>query len=180
MNTRPRSTGQEHPHLPDFEKAAAHARETFAALPLSGPLSGPVSLATIQNHLESVRGRRIVIREIQVLNDTSICGLWFGLEDVDMIFHAATTGQVHRQQIVLHEFSHILLNHEHEEYRAEVFGALFPELEPDTVVRALLRSREGSPREMAAEVLADLLADRIRVSSSHAGHQPHRFGEVFG
>jgi hypothetical protein len=176
MNSSHRSPAQEYRYLRDYEKASANAHDTFAGL----SLSGPVSLESIQSHLESLRGRRIIVQEMAALDNSSICGLWFGLDDVDLIFHAATTGEMHRQQIVLHEFSHILLNHEHEEFRADAFAGLFPDLEPDTVVRALHRGKHGNATEMAAEVLADLLAEQIRTSGAHVRRQPHRFTEVFG
>lgn len=74
----------------------------------------PVSLWSIQSHLETASGRKIVIKPMDSTPTDKVCGLWFGLDSMDLIFHAPAASGVHRQQIILHEFAHMILRHEQE------------------------------------------------------------------
>ncbi|QCB96571.1 hypothetical protein E5206_06215 [Arthrobacter sp. PAMC25564] len=142
-------------------------------------LPDTVSLDTIRRYVETLRGRRVVIRETSDLNGSDVCGLWFGLDDMELIFHASAAQGLHRDQIILHEFSHILLNHEQEDFPAAQFQGIFPQLDGNAVLRALQRSGQGSVTEMSAEILADLLAERIRLSGP-SSKRLKKFDEVFG
>jgi hypothetical protein len=159
----------------DYDAARSRARETEASL----SLSEPVSPASIQAHLERQRSRKIVIKPIEGATD-KVCGLWFGLDHMDLILHARAASEVHRQQIVLHEFAHMILHHEQDIVSAEYAGAFFPDLDPERVVRALKRTDFLNEFEVAAELLADRLAARIRRSQDRSGGQPGNFGSVFG
>ncbi len=159
----------------DYDAARSRAREAEAGL----RLSEPVSLASIQAHLERQRGRKIVIRPIEGATD-KVCGLWFGLDYMDLILHARAASEVHRQQIVLHEFAHMVLRHELDTVSAEYAGTFFPDLDPERVVKALKRTDFLDELEVTAELLADRLAARIRNSQDRAGGQPGNFSSVFG
>ena len=159
----------------DYDAARSRAREAEASL----RLSEPVSLASIQKHLELQRGRKIVIKPIEGATD-KICGLWFGLDHMDLIMHARAASEVHRQQIVLHEFAHMVLRHEQDIVSAEYAGTFFPDLDPERVVKALKRTDFLDELEVTAELLADRLAARIRNSQDRSGGQPGNFSSVFG
>jgi hypothetical protein len=143
-------------------------------------LAEPVSLASIQSHLEATNGRKIVIEPIEGTPTDKVCGLWFGLDDMDLILHAKAASEVHRQQIVLHEFAHMILRHDQEVVTHDYAKVFFPDLDPERVVTALKRSDFFNELEVTAELLADRLAARIRRSHVPPATQPANFGEVFG
>ncbi|HEX9089108.1 MAG TPA: hypothetical protein VF867_16580 [Arthrobacter sp.] len=143
-------------------------------------LAEPVSLQSVQTHLEASTGRPIVIRPIGNTRTDKVCGLWFGLDDMDLILHAQAASDVHRQQIVLHEFAHMILRHDQEELSFDYAKAFFPDLTPDRVIRALKRTDFFDELEATAELLADRLAARIRRSQRQDSVQPKNFGRIFG
>ena len=159
----------------DYDAARSRAREAEASL----SLSEPVSLASIQAHLERQRNRSIVIKPIEGATN-KVCGLWFGLDHMDLILHARAASEVHRQQIILHEFAHMILRHEQETMSAEYAGTFFPDLDPERVVKALKRTDFLDELEVTAELLADRMAALIRRSQDRAGGQPGNFSSVFG
>lgn len=156
---------------------AARARAQAAEESLNLP--HPVSLVSLQRHLEKRRGTRIVIQPMDGATD-KVCGLWFGLDDMDLILHAPAASEVHRQQIVLHEFAHMILRHEQQDVSLEYLRNIFPDLDPDRVVKALKRTDFMDETEVTAELLADRLAARIRASQAGTAGQPANFGAVFG
>jgi hypothetical protein len=143
-------------------------------------LSEPVSLSSIQAHLEAMNGRRIIIKPIQGTPTDKVCGLWFGLDDADLILHAKAASEVHRQQIILHEFAHMILRHEQEDLPHDYAKTFFPDLAPERVVSALKRTDFFDELEVTAELLADRLASRIRRSKQRPDMPPGNFGAVFG
>jgi hypothetical protein len=160
----------------NYAAARASAQEAEEQL----DLPNPVSLGSVHRHLEKLRSRRIVIQPMPNAPADKVCGLWFGLDDRDLILHATAASEVHRQQIVLHEFAHMILHHEQEVVSPEYAGTFFPDLAPDRVISALKRSVFMDEFEVAAELLADRLAARIRASQAEAAGQPGNFGAVFG
>ncbi|MET4143793.1 hypothetical protein [Arthrobacter sp. UYCo732] len=161
-----------------MDYGAARERAKSAELQLN--LREPVTLQSTHRHLEKMRGRQILVQPMDNPDD-KVCGLWFGLDDVDVIFHAHAASEVHRQQIVLHEFAHMILRHEQEEISPEVVRNFFPDLDHDRVIKALKRTDFLDEFEVTAELLADRLAARIRQSQRRsAGGQPGAFGTIFG
>lgn len=128
-------------------------------------LRGPVTLESVQTRLEAIRGRPIVVREMPRAAATGICGLWIAVEDRDLVFHAPARSALHRQQIILHEFAHIILRERGDVPTDPVPSALFEDLDPGTVVSNLAaRSTYDNVEELAAEMLADRLARAIRTT----------------
>ena len=160
----------------DYGAARARAQKAEETL----ELNEPVSLRSTQQHLERLRGRKIVIQPMDGMPTDKVCGLWFGLDHMDLILHAPAASEVHRQQIVLHEFAHMILRHEQEVLPSEYARSFFPDLDPDRVVTALKRTDFLDEFEVTAELLADRLAARIRRSLRRTGGQPGNFGPVFG
>lgn len=157
------------------------ARERARTAELNLNLSEPVTLQSAHRHLEKMRGRKIEIQAMDTSPTDKVCGLWFGLDDLDLILHAKAASDVHRQQIVLHEFAHMILRHEQEELSPDVARNFFPDLDQDRVVKALKRTDFLDELEVTAELLADRLAARIRQSQRRtAGGQPGAFGTIFG
>jgi hypothetical protein len=155
------------------------ARERAHAAEDQLNLLEPVSLRSIQSHLEMASGRKIVIKPMDNTPTDKVCGLWFGLDRLDLIFHAPAASEVHRQQIILHEFAHMILRHDQEVISHDYAKVFFPDLDPQRVITALKRTDFLDEFEVAAELLADRLAARIRRSLQGPG-QPGNFGAVFG
>lgn len=109
-------------------------------------------------HLEKRRGRPIVIEPMPRQAGREICGLWIETHEMDFIFHAGAASLHHRHQIILHEYAHMLLNHHEHGSSSRSVAALFPDLDPETVTRALSRGDITTRMESEAEALADMLA----------------------
>ena len=137
------------------------ARNAFDRLQL--PVQ--VTLESLTRHVEKIRRRPIMIVQSEKLTGMNICGLWIPREKVDVVYHSAAQGTLHRQQLILHELSHMILRHD-ERVEASWQGVkVFRELSGEVVAKALARGDFRSDLEAAAEHLADLLAAAIRESS---------------
>ena len=147
-------------------------RERAAAAFSTLALPTRVSILSIVSLVEASRNTRISITTSPLLNGTEICGLWLPRENDDLIFHAETDSEHHRQQIVCHELSHMILRHD-EVAGPTLHGVL---LKADGPVSAFGRSDFRDEFELAAEALADLLTSAIRTSTK----EPEGFEGVFG
>lgn len=137
------------------------AYEAFECLHLPAHLT----LGLLIRHIETLRGRRIVIVETAKLSGMKICGLWIPREDVDVIYHSVTRGDLHKQQMILHEVSHMILRHDELDGATWQGVKVFQQLSGEVVVKALARGDFRSDLEATAEHLADLLASALRGSS---------------
>lgn len=148
------------------------AAEAFQSL----RLPTHVTLAALIAIVAARRRRRIEIEATDILNGTSVCGLWLSTDTREIVLHAVTDSVLHRQQFVLHELGHMILRHDELGVSSEYAAALFPNLNGEMVSRALARSSFVDDMEAAAETLADLLAGAIRESTQ----EPKSFEQVFG
>ncbi|GAB4098647.1 hypothetical protein [Sinomonas halotolerans] len=138
-----------------------------------------VTFESLRELLEEDRGKRIVIRPVRHLGQDRVSGLWLSLPRTDLILHAETASELHRQQIILHEFAHMVLDHGLREDGTQ-FAALLPELDPEVVARCLARCQDHSHEEVAAEALADLFAAAIARTRRASRDEPLNFRGVFG
>ncbi|WP_322411168.1 ImmA/IrrE family metallo-endopeptidase [Microbacterium invictum] len=122
------------------------------------------------------RGRPLRIVELADLSDRDgICALWLVRDTEDLVIHARSESTLHRQQFVLHELAHIILDHGRDD-AADCADPLLPDIAPSTRRRLLRRQDLVTADEIAAESLADHLAAAIRGSVMHES----RFLEIFG
>lgn len=138
------------------------------------------TLNFIHGKLEDQRGRSITIAEVPGLSGAELCGLWIICSDRDVILHAPVKSAWHRQQIILHEFSHMILRHDLDGQGGELINHFVPDLEDEHVLRALARSSYSDDAELTAETLADQLATRIINSDAGTQPEPLDFRKVFG
>lgn len=138
------------------------------------------TLQFIHAKLEEQRGRTITVAEVPGLAGTELCGLWLICADRDIVIHAPAKSTWHRQQIILHEFSHMILGHDLKTKGGERFSSLLPDLDEEQILRTLARSSYADDAELAAEALADQLATRIINSDVGAEPEPLAFRKVFG
>ncbi|WP_344739187.1 hypothetical protein [Microbacterium awajiense] len=138
-------------------------------------LDDSFSLDELVGALERRRGRPLRIVELADLSDREgICALWLMTDKEDLVLHARSESTLHRQQFVLHELAHIILDHGHDD--ADGPDALLPDIAPSTRRRLLRRQDLVTAEEIAAESLADDLAAAIRGSVIHES----KFLEIFG
>lgn len=134
------------------------------------------SLDELVHAVERRRGRPLRIVELSDLSDgEGICALWLMTDVEDLVLHARSESQLHRQQFVLHELAHIILDHGHDD-DCDGADALLPDIPVSTRRRLLRRQNLVTAEEIAAESLADELAAAIRGSVMHES----RFLEIFG
>lgn len=156
----------------EARKIARRAERRFG-LPLDA------TLHFIQDKLEVERGRPIIVDELPGLSGSELCGVWLICADRDIVLHAPVKSSWHRQQIILHEFSHMILHHDLEVSSEELATAFLPDLDVE-VLRALGRSSYTDDVEFTAEALADQLATRIINSEVSSLPEPLAFRRVFG
>lgn len=126
--------------------------------------------------IQELRGRRVRIAELTSLNhQDGICGVWLVTESEDLVLYARSDSHLHRQQFILHEFAHMILDH-CEVGECEMVDVLLPDIPPRTRARILRRQDLDSEMEIAAECLADRLAAGIRGSALATS----RYLEIFG
>lgn len=122
------------------------------------------------------RQRPLRIVELAELSDRDgLCALWLMTNSEDLVLHAHSESPLHRQQFVLHEVAHMILDHDDGPGVATP-DLLLPDIEPQTRRRLLRRQDLSTDEEAAAELLADHLAAAIRVSA----FQESKFLEIFG
>ncbi len=138
------------------------------------------TLDFIRQKLESQRHRGISIVEIPGLSGSEVCGMWLVCADRDIVLHAPAKSAWHRQQIILHEFSHMILHHDDHVADADTASKVLPDVDAAHVLRALTRSSYDTEAELTAEVLADELASRIIKGAASSSPEPLAFREVFG
>lgn len=141
-------------------------------------LPNDATLRFIHGKLETQRGRTITVAEVPGLAGTELCGIWLVWEDQDVVLHAPAKSIWHRQQIILHEFSHTILGHDLQGLGGGLVNNPLPE--GVRLLRTLTRSSDSDDSELAAETLADQLATRIINSEVGAAAEPLAFRKVFG
>ncbi|MEV6809974.1 hypothetical protein [Streptomyces sp. NPDC051132] len=143
----------------------------------------PVTIDALCAAIEQRSGRRLALSPLPEQAGTAgLCGLWISLGDTDHIFYEASTNAFHQRHIILHELSHLLLDHETERDGGGPppgLDALFPGLDPAMVRRLLARGRTDytERQEQQAELLATLIHQRSAGRASRRG-TPARTGSA--
>lgn len=81
-------------------------------------------------------------------------GIWLAATDADYFFHQAHTSRLHRNQIVVHEFGHLIAGHQ---ILGEASAAGIAALTQDESAAALRRTCYSDDAEWEAEMLASLI-----------------------
>ncbi|MER5322281.1 hypothetical protein [Streptosporangium roseum] len=123
------------------------------------PIPHPFDLGVYLQRVEQARGRRLHIHELPAAATGAICGLWVATENADHIFIASGAVGLLYTNIVLHEISHMLLDHG--KVGGDAAAALARLLRGgEEVQRAAARSRYDTTEEREAERLATLILMR--------------------
>ncbi|WP_425864751.1 hypothetical protein [Arthrobacter sp. TWP1-1] len=140
-------------------------------------LGAHTNLNSIQSWLEAKTGRPITIVELPTLRGNDLCGMYVSYKDFDVVVHAPPRSAWQGQQIILHEFSHMILNHQLTATSLEL--ARLPGF-PETPLKVLGRTSFDDEAEATAEYLADLLTARIHAHQQTPPDDPSGFNKVFG
>lgn len=81
-------------------------------------------------------------------------GIWLAAEDADYFFYQANTSQLHRDQIIIHEFGHLIAGHQ---MLGAVSASALTAPSDDDSDAALRRTCYSDEREWEAETLASMI-----------------------
>ncbi|GAA2977923.1 hypothetical protein [Actinokineospora diospyrosa] len=137
-------------------------RRECAALLARFDLPGQLDLAALCAHLAEVRGRALHVVPVS-MRASEPCGIWVATQEADFIFYDETTTRAHREHIILHEIGHMICCHRGGGHLDEDTAAVFfPDIDPNLVRDMLARKDYSDDQEQQAEVMAYLLAARLR------------------
>lgn len=130
----------------------------------------PFSLDAFCELLEMKRGRGLHLHPFRVSGVGTVpCGVYLSTKDDDHIFFDARTSPLHRDHIVLHEISHMLLDHGTDRRLHETLGRLMPSIDQRTLETVLGRTSYSTQQEQEAETLATLIAGATRTRTRPVG-----------
>ncbi|MFB6849012.1 hypothetical protein ACFCXS_29745 [Streptomyces sp. NPDC056373] len=122
-------------------------------------LSRPVTLDELCRRLARHRDRPLHVHPLPTQPVApGACGVWLATDTDDHIFVEPATSRLHQEHIILHEISHMLLEHDSTDLDpASAASALMPDLSPALVRQLLARTSYDTPQEQEAETLASLM-----------------------
>lgn len=126
--------------------------------------------------VQQQRGRAMRVGTLDQLDASDgLCAIWIKQDDCDLILHVPSDSVLHKQQFLLHELAHMLLGHCDDD-DVVVDGMLLTSVPEALLARLLTRKDFSSEAEIAAELLADRFASKIRESAfPNSGYT-----EIFG
>ncbi|MEN3535217.1 hypothetical protein AAH991_08925 [Microbispora sp. ZYX-F-249] len=139
----------------------------------------PFRLETYLEEVERIRDRRLHTHDLPIEATSVVSGLWIATRKADHIFVAPGAVGVLRINIVLHEVSHMLLNHGKVGDVEEVLSRLMrPAVGAIGAVAA--RTRYEAREEREAEALATLILMRANEWPSEGDHGLRIIEQTFG
>ncbi|MER5963208.1 hypothetical protein [Streptomyces sp. NPDC002057] len=125
-------------------------------------LPQPFSIPSFREHVAEQRGRPLHLHPLPLDASTAgACGLWLATATDDHIFYEQHTSALHQEHIVLHEFGHMLFEHDPRSEGPDDDDTLrrtfLPDLDPRMVGRILGRTNYSTRQEREAELLASML-----------------------
>ncbi|GAB16815.1 hypothetical protein GOEFS_015_00120 [Gordonia effusa NBRC 100432] len=100
-------------------------------------------------------------------------GVWLAASDADYFFYQENTTPVHRDQIIIHEFGHMIAGHQ---MLGDLAAAALAEPDPDDADAALARTCYSDEREWEAEMLASLIITWATEAREAVGHTAEHQG----
>ncbi len=141
-------------------------------------LPSPLSLSKLIKFVELVTERPIRLARRDELLDVDMSGFWHEDGEVNRLFHVGDRSEFAGEMNILHELSHVLLQHDPEPLTSEELAVVFPDLDPRKVLHGWRHTKLRTGMEAEAELLADHLYAQIR-----AGKRDDEilgFGDVIG
>jgi hypothetical protein len=141
----------------------------------AGVIPAPFSLERLRQRIAHHRGRPLIVADYQDPAPGLPTGVTLALDDRDVVLCDPACSPTHREHVVLHEFSHIVLGHLDTTSNLTVSGLAVPEApgwphlgEPGRHDGVAPDGKDGerihgdSDREKAAELLAYLISAEAR------------------
>jgi len=134
------------------------ARRRCTAVLRDVEMPNPFDLTAFCDGLASKRGRRLHLHPFCPSAAGQLpCGIYLSVGDDDYIFFDGRTSPLHRDHIVLHEISHMLLGHTTDRGLLDTVGRLLPSIDPRVLETVLARTSYSTEQEREAELLATLI-----------------------
>ncbi|CDR10464.1 hypothetical protein [Streptomyces iranensis] len=162
------------------------ARPDFEELLASIDIPEPFEIQVLCDKIAEQRGRALYLHSVPGISGTDApCGMWIATDVADHVFHEAATTPLHRDHIILHEISHMLLGHGTiTDGTQPGVSSLFSGIDPATVISLLNRASYATEDERDAERLAGLIAGKAELSSPRRRPMHHqvlrRLGNALG
>ncbi len=149
---------------PTLAELMDRAEERLGHLP---PLPSPFTAESFAEILAEQRGREIVMRPLSATGHDLPCGLWLAFATYDLVCYADEASPLLREQIKLHELSHMVCGHQGDLDDAAL-RAMVPGCSPRLIRRKLAarsvsvmgRTSYSNAQEQEAEMLATFIAER--------------------
>ncbi|WP_034273667.1 hypothetical protein [Haloechinothrix halophila] len=137
-------------------------RRECAALLAELRLPDCEDLPALIRYLSDARGRPLRVVPVSLMASQP-CGVWVAATDADWIFYDADTTRAHQEHIILHEIGHMICCHRGSgQLDEDTASAFFPDIDPQLVRDMVARTTYSDEQEQQAEVMAFLLAERLR------------------
>lgn len=124
------------------------------------------------------RGRPLVVVYEDLVSSGLPCGMWVPLPDQDVLVVDGKASPLHRRQIGLHEFGHVLCDHDGGWTELGEDNPVLGDLAPHLVRSYLGRSTYDQDQEREAEMVATMLGERA--ASDHVVMSPLVVGRIAG
>ncbi len=156
--------GPEAAREPTLAELMDRAERRLTQLP---PLPSPFTAESFAEALAAQRGREIVMRPLTASGRDLPCGLWLAFPTYDLVCYADDGSPLLREQIKLHELSHMVCGHRGDLDDAAL-RAMLPGCSPGLIrrklragnVRVMGRTSYSNAQEQEAEMLATFIAER--------------------
>ena len=171
-------------HLGHLGRLAASALDRrraarrVSAFTRSVELPSPLSLDKLIRFVELVTERPIQLSRRDDLLDVDMSGFWHEGEEMNRLLHVGDRSEFAGEMNILHEISHVLLQHDPEPLSGEELAVVFPDLDPLKVLHGWRHTKLRTGIEAEAELLADHLYAQIR--SGKREDEILGFGDVIG
>ncbi|MEE3852303.1 hypothetical protein VZC37_18325 [Gordonia sp. LSe1-13] len=142
----------------------ALCRDTLKGLDLDLPLD----VAQLCDRYGTQRGRpiRLIAHPLPVGMPN---GVWLAADDADYFFYQANTSPLHQDQIVIHEFGHLIAGHQ---MLGAVSAVALTAPSDEDSAAALQRTCYSDDREWEAEMLASMILTWASEAARTVGTTP--------
>ncbi|WP_244190412.1 hypothetical protein [Streptomyces caeruleatus] len=122
-------------------------------------LPAVTSIRDLRDEISRRTGREVILMPME--QAPAVCGACAVLEKAIYVSYDPRTSLWHQDQIIAHEFMHLLLRHHETRPLSALAPTLFTNVDPATVQVMLGRTKYDEAEERDAELRASLLQRRI-------------------
>ncbi|MCZ4123660.1 toxin [Streptomyces sp. H39-S7] len=120
----------------------------------------------LTDYIERLIGEPIIISPSLSADGRTPCGLLVKIDGVNHIGYDPSTSSSHQDDIIAHEFGHLLKGHAGGQVTpASAAGIILGDIDPDLIQMVLCRARYDDKQELEAEIIGTYLQAHVRRSS---------------